>query len=278
MKFNSDLQKINADAFAYYQAKRPLFKQITEPLLELGIKDFGFWRMYKDGSYIAFMNDEKFIHDYLFSITEQGEYFSNKVSDPVVGKLIHLLDIPIEQIDFSKNEILKLMWNSGLWNTLIVVHQKNADYVDCYDFFMDHDFKDASDFFFGNIRLFDNFINYFDHQIIKIIDFDDKSIRAWFKNEFHFSLLSHNTQKSDQIEKFLMHIKFERTALVKDGEYIPLTYREKECLFFIAQYKTVKEIARELGISPRTVETHIQSMKAKAGCHTKSSLLGLLET
>ena len=42
-----------------------------------------------------------------------------------------------------------------------------------------------------------------------------------------------------------------------------LTRRELECFFHIIQGKTTKQIARELHLSPRTVESYIDNMKLK---------------
>jgi HD-GYP domain-containing protein (c-di-GMP phosphodiesterase class II) len=54
-------------------------------------------------------------------------------------------------------------------------------------------------------------------------------------------------------------------ALVAD-----LTAREIEVLRLIARGKSMKEIARELGISPKTVDNHIQHLYLKIGARTRA--------
>lgn len=54
---------------------------------------------------------------------------------------------------------------------------------------------------------------------------------------------------------------------------LQLTTREHECLFYILRGKTAKCISRFLGISPRTVEAHIDNIKLKLSCKTKSELI-----
>ncbi len=54
-----------------------------------------------------------------------------------------------------------------------------------------------------------------------------------------------------------------------------LTEREREVLRLIAAGRTNKQIAAELGISPRTVETHRQSLMRKLQLHTVAELTRL---
>ena len=48
-----------------------------------------------------------------------------------------------------------------------------------------------------------------------------------------------------------------------------LTRREEQCLTFTARAWRVEQIARELKISPRTVNFHIQNANKKLGTHNK---------
>jgi len=54
-----------------------------------------------------------------------------------------------------------------------------------------------------------------------------------------------------------------------------LTQREREVLHRIASGDTNKEIAARFGISPRTVETHRESLMEKLGIHTVAGLTKL---
>ena len=54
---------------------------------------------------------------------------------------------------------------------------------------------------------------------------------------------------------------------------IKFTNREKDCLRILAYGMTAKEIAREMDISPRTVEGYLQALRIKMGCSCKSQLV-----
>jgi DNA-binding CsgD family transcriptional regulator len=52
-----------------------------------------------------------------------------------------------------------------------------------------------------------------------------------------------------------------------------ITIREFDCLLLLVKGKTAKEVARELSISPRTIEDYIESIKVKLSSLTRSEAL-----
>lgn len=58
-----------------------------------------------------------------------------------------------------------------------------------------------------------------------------------------------------------------------------LSERELECVFHLLRGRSMKEIGKELNISPRTVETHLEKIKVKLNCRNKSDIFdyGLAE-
>ena len=69
----------------------------------------------------------------------------------------------------------------------------------------------------------------------------------------------------------------------RDAEQAGLTRRELEILRRVAVGRTNREIARQLFLSPRTVDMHVRNMLAKLGCRSRTEAtsraheLGLLE-
>jgi DNA-binding CsgD family transcriptional regulator len=49
-----------------------------------------------------------------------------------------------------------------------------------------------------------------------------------------------------------------------------LTHRELEVVRLVAVGQTNREIARELFLSPRTVDTHVQNIRTKLGCRSRA--------
>ncbi len=57
------------------------------------------------------------------------------------------------------------------------------------------------------------------------------------------------------------------------GNHSKLTDREMDCLFYLLRGCTGKQIAKQLNLSPRTVETHINNIKLRLGCENKSDII-----
>jgi two-component system, OmpR family, aerobic respiration control sensor histidine kinase ArcB len=64
--------------------------------------------------------------------------------------------------------------------------------------------------------------------------------------------------------------------LMGNDQALPISKREKECLKYIKSGYTAKEIARQMSISYRTVQNHVENIKAKLGCQNQSQLITLL--
>jgi len=67
-------------------------------------------------------------------------------------------------------------------------------------------------------------------------------------------------------------------SLMLDNDAIPkdpylLSKRQKECLYLLVRGKSNKEIAKILHLSPRTVEEHVNEVKSKMSCSTKSQVI-----
>jgi len=54
-----------------------------------------------------------------------------------------------------------------------------------------------------------------------------------------------------------------------------LSNRQTECLFYLSKGYSMKEIARKINVSPRTVESHMKCLKEKLNVNVRSSLVCL---
>ncbi len=78
-----------------------------------------------------------------------------------------------------------------------------------------------------------------------------------------------------KIDNNLSRKNISTASYILSGEHCPLllSNRQQECLFLLVRGKTIKEIGRILKISPRTVEDHMNAIKSKMDCYTKSQLI-----
>jgi len=61
------------------------------------------------------------------------------------------------------------------------------------------------------------------------------------------------------------------------GSLLILTTRERECLSYITRGYTMKLMANKIGISVRTVESHLNNIKRKLCCRSKIELIQFVE-
>ncbi|MGB0935373.1 MAG: helix-turn-helix domain-containing protein [Alphaproteobacteria bacterium] len=75
--------------------------------------------------------------------------------------------------------------------------------------------------------------------------------------------------KDPDRHKMLLRDQFE---LVSEVGTCHITLREYQCIQGIKAGKTYKEIAREMGVSPRSVESYLQRLKVRSGLQTRAQL------
>jgi DNA-binding CsgD family transcriptional regulator len=86
------------------------------------------------------------------------------------------------------------------------------------------------------------------------------------------NLERYNQMKASELD---LNRKKEKPFLIVNGttEKIPITRREAQCLVYLRQGNTAKQIAIKLFLSYRTVETHLKNLKEKVECRTSIELL-----
>lgn len=52
-----------------------------------------------------------------------------------------------------------------------------------------------------------------------------------------------------------------------------LSRRQSECLYYLTRGMTMKQIAKVLNVSPRTIEHHVENLKVKLDCYSRSALV-----
>lgn len=102
--------------------------------------------------------------------------------------------------------------------------------------------------------------------LLKDCAFDElgKAIDAVFLGQAYVSPLLHNELVSDYVRKLQGCYEFDD---------MNLTPRERQVLMFLAQGQTTKEIAADLSLSKKTVETHRLNLMEKLGAQTVADLI-----
>lgn len=147
------------------------------------------------------------------------------------------------------------LYQLGIWNTI-------GYYVKCANF--------IEGFYFSNTEGGSEWINYCLNQ---------SRLLEQYQNNFKEKLLS-ITNRSELLKFAQPTISpniFSSTSICIDKKII-LTTREQECLQFITEGYTNKEIARQLNLSPRTIEWYVDNIKTKAGVCKRIDLMKISHT
>ena len=78
-----------------------------------------------------------------------------------------------------------------------------------------------------------------------------------------------------QLDNQFFGKSYKPVSYILDNNHSPLTLTEKQenCLFLLIRGKSIKEIAKILRVSPRTIECHMDALKRKLNCQNKSDLI-----
>lgn len=237
--------------------------EICEPLHLLGISNFAYGKITKDRRYFRIGNHERYTD--LFYDQNLYDRFSNYRG--------------LTTAETFENPPLyrSFLWNTdahhfsgefrlaaGMWNG-ISFYRTTPDYIESWAFGGTPEDTHLPDFYVNNMELLSKFLNYFKFMGQDIIDLSDKSktIEILFNDKSDTSLF--NTIDPQKLREFNAKILAKRYQINGNQREFNLTLKEIECLIHKSQGLTAKEIAKMWSISPRTVESHINNIRAKSG-------------
>lgn len=104
----------------------------------------------------------------------------------------------------------------------------------------------------------------------------EQTMQAAFLNQF-LEIIEKNSGLHIQSSEIVENSKKIGEQMAIEGNIIPLSRRESQCLQFLLEGKSAKQTAYLLHLSTRTVETYLDSLRHKAKCRTKLELIGKLQ-
>lgn len=228
-----------------------------------GISYFTFARQFNDGS--------------RFSLTthpEQALYFYNSEY--------------YRNIVFSKPEQKKTeywLWNALPFSAALEDQAMRFDIANGFTIIQPQD--QTTEYFYFGARTHEQFMNNFYINHLGLLH----QFCAYFKEQARGLIATAAQAKNrimlpaDLIQQSTNHAAIDPIRQFHDRQVITvenisfnaidgqITKREIECGLLLVKGATAKSIARDLDISPRTAEVHIQNLKTKLACHSKTQLI-----
>ncbi len=155
--------------------------------------------------------------------------------------------------------------------------ERHHGYSDMYCFFRKEGPEEASSFFLNQKEALDSLSMQFKDKakdLIANVSKDAFIMPQWMRP--NFSGLAAN-EEEQSIDVSFHFEKIHLGLLQASNRYEPrLTSREVECVVGLSLGKTTPEIAQDLGLSFRTVEKYMDSVKSKLGCDKKCEIIRTL--
>lgn len=242
---------------------KKVFHEICKPLQHLNINYFDYARFYRDKEVLLLSNDLEYVNSFVNHPIYQTQV-------PVILPAgIHPWSSYIDN-DF----LLNASGNFNHYHGVTIVNDK-PDYIELFNFSGAIQHRELLSTYNNYFTKLINFKNYFLQELKhKRIEIDNLKLEQPFK-PVRNSLSVNNQIYRKEIDDFLGAMA-EHHYFIVDNEMVKLTARQVECLEYLKQGYSNKQIARHLRASPRTIEKHCQSLYEKYRVNGRSQLLSKL--
>lgn len=272
-----NINNIKKSAIEHLHVVNPLFMKLCQPLHDIGISDYYFIKCHEDGTYLIYSSKKNLVELHIQTIKHQSQFFTDAVNITPNSEITFSLAGDVQHFDLKSDPALSLFWDYGFWNTFMIYKIKNNNLLEGWGFSLGMDFLDPTGFFIKNKYLLERFMEYFDVVGKELMDTSDKGKLAVYDSNFTFFNRSPEIKASDKLVNFMHQTHLNKLFIDYEDRSIHLTQRQGECLYYLAQHYTVKEIAQILQLSNRTVETYIQTVKDKIEISSRTDLLKFIQ-
>lgn len=246
-------------------------KNVCSPLKHINITNFFFYRVYSDGTFIDFATNLDWTEFFLKKFYN-CEYAANSISDLFfIENGISLWEMnPHNQIWRDGKNIF------GAGNGITMVNSEQEAYLEIACFYARENDYYLNEYYLNNLDLLNNFILYFKDKASRLLKESEKN-KLSFPKYYSKAVLPNqsisnqlNLNHVNNVDTFYSSLDI-KNFYISSNNY--LTFRDAECLYWLINGKTAKEIAIITNCSHRTVESRLESIKLKLNCSNKSSLI-----
>lgn len=233
------------------------------------INFFGYIKSYKDTpNVVALTTSENWANWFVRNITK-----------------CHLGNINKQKIKISLWEnmpdqtIYDLMHHDFNISHGIRFYYEHHDHAEIFSFAINQDNRSIIDWYLNNIDVLEKFILHFTNSSKQLIQLCDKN-KLEYSNNFTSREIIYNEKNSatDNKQEFLNEIYNAKY----DGNKISAIFRkdtqQMRCVKLLANGLMIKEIANQLGLSPKTVEHYLSNVRRLVGAKNSKDLVAIYYT
>lgn len=264
------MQQLNLDMGNHiFITATPAIIQITRPLFEfLPINYFRFYRLYRDGSYIRLSTNAEWTYHYMMKKYALSASPHNIFDAGESG--FSLFDLS-EKSQLISEPLIDAREYFGLAHgfSMQEVYDGYTDIYDLTSFPEEERINELYLQYLSSIKKFTKYFKLVAQEIIKKAEVDKFMLPILGNSSLNYPL----KEKKKEFDKKIDLI----SLIASNGKNdICFTERETECLQGMIKGKTSKMLARDLGLSVRTIEYYMNTIKIKMGCSYKVDILKIL--
>jgi len=244
-------------------------QKATRPLLtRFGIEYFTYHRIDEKGNYTVLVDRPDWAENY---VSEKFYEHDPYLRDPKVYRPgICLLDH--HGSEHYKNTVLetgrsKFHWDLGV----VLIEKKKEEEVEFFGFAANRSSSCLDRLYLNQRGILKHFASYFKTELASVLREMDQtgiSLPALKGKDFYCKqpiVPSGNRQNS---QAFLFDLGLKKDLAYADS----LTPAERRCVLHLLEGFSAKETASSLHLSPRTVESYLETLKGKLDCSNKREL------
>ena len=266
----NNLTFLNKEAIDFDKSLYPSLQSLCTLLQNyLGITNFIYTKFLSNGSRVCVTNRPHWIQNSI-----EGNVHESKVHVDQLINFSHQDKFTyFVRTGMPTNDVLEGLYNNNLWNGLSLC-KKNSSNMELFSFFGGRNCGESClNFLINNTSTLEKFCMHFKKKLPVDLDNLDQVKLVYPKTSLLFDFSSKNKISTNNIDKL-----FSEDGLQLDykGKCIKLSPREQECMNLIYQGKSAKIMAAHIGISPRTVEKYMESLKLKFNVTSKFTLASIV--
>ena len=258
--------------FDYNINKHPILthandiREICKPLLQFGIHDFCFSVVSNDNQLSSIGTNPKYCHHYLSNQYYNDDIYVNDKECLFRDEKQYIFwDMQVSSHDLDS--LKHLSSDFGVHHVFTITNPKTVDNsIQYFHFSTNNENNNLNDFYKSNIEFLNTFGLYFKEKLL-----NHKELRLALSLKHTLSQRPIQPPQSEQVVKAIKTIK-PKKIVIGPTRAVSITEKELECIKWLHLGKSANLTAQILGISPRTVEQRVNSVKNKLNCHSMYQL------
>lgn len=231
--------------------------EVIPTLKIIGISDFIYMRVTINNKFFILGSNQEFVN-----IVNESRLLDNSIKDLLLRSNTEKLSVAF--LNEKTNTEFK---------TAISIALPFKEYIDIFSFFKDLQSNPKDQFYLRHFGLLKRFIIFFRLNYKKEIELAARNLLD-LKETIKLYYGFHQKETKNMANLIQANIPSVKPYLfTANANQIHLTDKEKYYLSGLSEGKNVRIIAKELHMSPRSIESSLEMLKVKTGYRTKSELL-----